>query len=310
MACSSSDTESNSDGNDEEAALLFPPNNNFNSATFDPFAGGNVKGVAFGIRYEKSRRKRKEKARKQHLEEAHAFDIDDGNEYSSSSSFRCISNVLILFFICAVAMSILDRRQRRRIKLVVEKNSRRHHGSVPSSRWGHRFDDDDDSRIKKGERDELTIAYQSGYKGTAHIAKYHSHNNNPHAGSKLTPQDMELAIEEWEEYDMEVGHLLSSVGSDWDIYSNSETASEYTEHTDCDENASVDDEYNDHWVQYFDTSSKQSYYYHVETNTTQWDKPKIVEGVALFGYDYDTGEEIVLEGMKRAETADLNHEYT
>ncbi|KAL7488733.1 hypothetical protein ACHAW6_014328 [Cyclotella cf. meneghiniana] len=309
MACSSSDSESNSDVNDEEAALLFPPNNNFNSATFGPVAGENVKGVASGIRYEKSRWKRNENARKKHLEAAHAFDIDDRNEYTSSSSFRCISNVLILIFVCAVAMSILDRRQRRRIKLVLEMNSRRYHGSAPSSRWGHRFDDDDDSMIK-GKRDELTIAYQSGYKGTAHIAKYRSHNNNPHAASKLTPQDMELAIEEWEEYGMEVEHLLSSAGSDWDIYSNPEKASEYAENTHFDENASVGDEYNDHWVQYFDTSSKQTYYYHVETNTTQWDKPRIVEGVALYGYDFDTGEEVVLEGEEGAETADPNQDST
>eukprot|EP00804_Cyclotella_cryptica_P008339 CCRYP_018328-RA/>CCRYP_018328-RA protein AED:0.04 eAED:0.04 QI:64/1/1/1/0/0/2/102/285 len=285
MPSSSSDSESNCGVNDEEAALLFPSNNNFNSASFDPVGGGNIQGVAFGIRYEKSRRERKKKSRKQRLERAHAFDIDDGNEYASSSSFPCVSNVLIIIFVCTVASSILDRRQRRKTKNVPEGNFRIHHGSLPSSRWGHRFDDDDDdSSFKKGERDELTIAYQSGYKGTAHIAKYHTHNNNPGARSQLTPNDIELDIEEWEKYEAEVSHLLSGTGSDWDIYFNKKKSSEYSENTDSDENAA--------------------------TNTTQWDKPKIGEGVALFGYDYVTGENIVLEAKKITPTVDVNQDFT
>ena len=274
MAPTVYDSDSNSDSDEE--APLFTVNSNFNSAAYDPVTGENIKGVAYGVRYENSRRKRKDEARARYAEE----------EMLSSRSLRCISNVSIFVFILLVTIAILDVKHRRKIARVKEENAKLHRGSVASSRWGHRFDDDD-SLYTDG-RDEHIISSHSAFE-----PKYHSHNNNPRAKA-ATKHDLEVNKERWEEYEMEVSHLLSSAGPDWDIHTNPR---EKTLDEDGDNAEDADgDEYDDHWVRYFDPKSKQSYYLHIETNTTQWDKPEVMDGVVIYGLDYETGEDIVLEG--------------
>jgi hypothetical protein len=279
---SPTDSDSNSDIDDEEAPLFFPSSNNFNSATTDPSSGMNLDGVAFGVNYEKSRRERKEKARQKQFE---VFDIGDDDEPYSSyiCSFRCLPNSVI--FIVVFSCTIIEILLRQKVTLTnQQKNTQIHHGSVPSSRWGHRFDDDDDSPEKEGARKELTPLYNSGYKGTTHIPKYHSHGHaNKPQKKKLTPHDLELDEEEWEEYEMEVGHLLSSTGPDWDIYQDPKTAEQPKKASDL-------DGYDEHWIQYFDQESEQFYYFGVETNITQWDKPDVNGRVIIFRYNYETGE--------------------
>ena len=265
MPPSPSDSDSNSDIDDEEAPLFFPSNNNFNSATADP-TGKNIDGVAFGVNYKKTRRKHKEGRTR--LE---PFDIElevTESSYQLSRTCSYASNAIIcILIVTCCTLAIFYRRQQQKASIDKEHGPI-HHGSVPSSRWGHRFDDDDDSFDNI--REELMPAYHSGYKGTTHIPKYHrhGHNKNKPKKKKLTPHDMELDTEEWEEYEMEVGHLLSAAPG---------------------KNAEGDG-LDEHWIRYVDQTSNKSYYFNVEANTTQWDKPDVKPGVVIFGYDYQTGE--------------------
>lgn len=64
---------------------------------------------------------------------------------------------------------------------------------------------------------------------------------------------------------MEVAHVLADASSGWDIHSKSGEAKE-------------NDDYTDHWVEFYDESSERYYYYHVETNATQWEKPEVGNG--------------------------------
>ena len=274
-----SDSDSNSDIDDEEAPLFFPSSSNFNSATTRD-TGENIKGVAFGLDYQKLRKERRGKATgKKALD---PFDIKISREpYAFIRSSCCTYNVMMGIFVLSstIAIALLHRRQQLKAASIDQERTRFRHGSMPSSRWGNRFDDDDDSLGHA--KDEFKPAYESGYKGTASIPKYHSHghNKNKPRKKKLTPQDMELDMEEWEEYEMEVSNLLSS----------NTRAREYT----VDENqydVIDEDKYDQHWIQYFDQESNEPYYYNVETNITQWDRPQVKKGVLIFDYDYNTGD--------------------
>jgi hypothetical protein len=161
------------------------------------------------------------------------------------------------------------------------------HGSVPPSRWGHRFDDDHNI-LSGGDGDDVVNNIEDG---TIKAPKYHSHNH--HHNKVLTPEEVKKDLEEWEEFDMEVASLLADSRPDWDVNSNP-NLNDGTGET-------VEDGYTDHWVQYFDSSSQQYYYFHRETNATKWEKPNVVMGVVILGYTYGTGAEYVVEEMKLPE---------
>ena len=48
-------------------------------------------------------------------------------------------------------------------------------------------------------------------------------------------------------------------------------------------------------MQYYDKASSSYYYFHRETNTSQWEKPDIGVGVVLLGVAYGTGREYIVE---------------
>ena len=282
-----SDSDSNSDIDDEEAPLFFPSSSNFNSATTRE-TGEKIKGVAFGLDYQKLRKERREKAAGKNALES--FDIEISREpYTVIRSSHCTYNVMMGIFVlsCTIAIGLLHRRQQLKAASISHQRTRFHHGSMPSSRWGNRFDDDDDSLDHT--KDHFSPAYESGYKGTASIPKYHSHGHskpNKPRKKKLTPQDMELDMEEWEEYEMEVSNLLASSKPDWDIHQNTRTSDKGIHENQND--VADEDRYDHHWIQYFDQESKEPYYYNIETNITQWDRPQVTNGMLIF--DYDTGD--------------------
>ena len=89
---------------------------------------------------------------------------------------------------------------------------------------------------------------------------------------------------------MEVAHVLAGSGPGWDIHAKSGGGAK-----DGNDDES-DDGYADHWVRYYDGASGQYYYYHRETNTTQWEKPEVGSGVLLLGMVNDTEREYAIEG--------------
>lgn len=281
----SSSSDSNSDIDEEEAPLFFPSSNNFNAATVNPKNGKNIGGVAYGVDYEKRRRERRERAMKKQFE---AFDIEmeDSGHASRSYSFRCISNIMICIVVLSSTIAILHRRHQQ--KAATEQEHKLiHHLSKPSSRWGHRFDDDDDFPVGE-HRDELVPSFDSGHKGTTNIPKYHIHGHNankPHK-KKLAPKDMELDMEEWEEYEMEVSHVLSNSKPGWDIHNNPRKPENKASHE-------FADDYNEHWIKYLDQESEQPYYFNVDTNTTQWETPEVNDDIIVLVYDYESGELLV-----------------
>ena len=57
-------------------------------------------------------------------------------------------------------------------------------------------------------------------------------------------------------------------------------------------------------MQYYDKSSENYYYYHRETNATQWEKPVLNEGVVLLGIAYGTGRDYIIEEGGTIERSD------
>jgi hypothetical protein len=157
------------------------------------------------------------------------------------------------------------------------------HGANASSRWGHRFDDDE------FEGDDIV------FDTVVNTPKYHSQNHHKHG--ELTPGQEKEELARWEDYEMDVANVLANSGKDWDIYS--KTGGVASDGLDNREKEKVD-----HWVQYFDQSSQHYYYFHKETNTSTWTKPEIVKGVVLLGLTR-TGTEYVVEEFKGDENVAL-----
>mmetsp|Transcript_12494 Transcript_12494/g.27332 ORF Transcript_12494/g.27332 Transcript_12494/m.27332 type:complete len:600 (+) Transcript_12494:127-1926(+) len=318
------------DDEDEEAPL-FSPSNNFNSATADHTTGNNIKGLGYAVDYHKSRAERKEKELHHNLEiecekkkrhtnnsgnnkwwwwEEEEFDDIDFDEHYHVRRPCSKTNGVVFLLSFGLALMIIEQQYhflfgqknhnggsaggggiaslgfhgRSNLNTTVHGAS---HGSVPASRWGHRFDDDHNI-LSGGDGDDVVNNIEDG---TIKAPKYHSHNH--HHNKVLTPEEVKKDLEEWEEFDMEVASLLADSRPDWDVNSNP-NLNDGTGET-------VEDGYTDHWVQYFDSSSQQYYYFHRETNATQWEKPNVVMGVVILGYTYGTGAEYVVEEMKLPE---------
>jgi len=142
----------------------------------------------------------------------------------------------------------------------------------------------------------------------------------------LTPAQQKLKNQrEWEEYEMEVAQLLADSRPGWDVRSkhggavpventrdgNGDTNTNTESKTD--NRSGRNDGFEHHWVQYYDKHSREHYYYHVETNTTQWQRPPLVQGVVLLGFDAGSGKEYVIEKFEERDPAveepdhELNH---
>jgi hypothetical protein len=165
----------------------------------------------------------------------------------------------VVFALVCIAL-LLKHHERSTISQRADNDAQPQHNSTqvraPSSRWGHRFDDDD--------------------------------------FAELTPEEKEAEMGNWEDFEMEVANVLvDSSSHGWDI--NSKTGGQ-DDNNDVDDENDIDDGYTDHWVQYYDKSSEQYYFFHRETNTTQWEKPEVVEGVVLLGIAHGTGREYIIEG--------------
>jgi len=96
---------------------------------------------------------------------------------------------------------------------------------------------------------------------------------------------------------MEVANVLADSSPGWDINSKTggETNSDIAEQYNYDGFAEHYTQFTDHYVQYYDKSSSGYYYYHRETNTTQWEKPEINRGIVLLGIAYGTGRDYIIE---------------
>lgn len=209
------------DGEDEEAPLFFAPSNNFNFAT-DNHKDQHAKGDGWGVDYLMSRADRKERDRQEKFEiegrmqerrerqeskwwwesgesgyEEDEWDDIDFNDYHSSSSFKCkrfAKNVLISSLAVAAALTFhaLGKRSTQHTNDANLEHSA-HKGSKPSSRWGHRFDDDD----ALGGDDTIQIV--DGSEGDIGIPKYHKHSHNTRHGN-LTVEEKEMEAEKWEDF--------------------------------------------------------------------------------------------------------------
>ncbi len=301
----SGDDESDSDyhsSDDEENATFFPTSDNFNYATDKP-ERMHREGDQFGVDYLKGRAERKARERRKQFEieswqyerqsdwkccwedDPDEFDEVDFLDYQESRKRRVLlANTAIFLTSFILGVAIMDHQTHFLFgkSKSASKNSvsSLHQYGNSSSRWGHRFDDDaidgDDSlfNVKVGS------------------PKYHSHNHNTH--EELTEEEIKEDIAKWEDYEMDVANVLANSGAEWDIHSKTGVIS------DGDDSVDADEESIDHWVQYFDQTAQQYYYFHKETNTTTWTKPDIVQGVVLLGLTR-SGSEYVLEEFKGEE---------
>ncbi|KAL7529235.1 hypothetical protein ACHAXR_004833, partial [Thalassiosira sp. AJA248-18] len=291
----------------EGAPLFFSPSGNFNSAT-DGYSEQHAKGAGWGVDYLLERAKKKEKERKQKKQ---AFEIEerrrrkeersgelwwwqDNDEWDDvdfddyhKRSFKCSIQALLftMAFAAAIAFVVRGKLGSATQQHDADNGELAHsdfHGATPSSRWGHRFDDDD--AAPEGEED-----YYINESDGKRIPKYHHHSHKNHSKS-LTPEEKAAEEGNWEDYEMLVADVLSNASPEWDINS------KVGETSDNDEDDGNDsDGYTDHWVRYFDKSSQAYYYFHQETNVTTWVKPVMERGVAILGITYGTGKEYVIE---------------
>ena len=295
----SNEYSSSEEESDEETATLFT--SQFQYATDKP-TNFHREGEDFGIDYLASRAERRAMKRRQQqqqqrfeIESRHGqnsawrwcweeeeFDDVDFMEYQESFRKRALVMNTVIFFLSFIFGMVIMEHQ---FHFIRGKSSRMQHNAAlashdhgnASSRWGHRFDDD----AVNG--DDAVFDVKMG------SPKYHSHNHHNH--EEMTEEEIKEDIEKWEDYEMDVANLLANSGSDWDIHSKSGGA------VDDEDSEEVNDLITDHWIQYYDESSLQFYYFHKETNTTTWTKPEIVEGTVLMGLTR-LGSEYVLEEFK------------
>ncbi len=305
-----SDDESDSDyhsSDDEENATFFPTSDNFNYATDRP-ERMHKEGEQFGVDYLKGRAERKARERHRRFEieswqyqrqsdwrwcwgdDPDEFDDVDFLDYQESRKRRVLlANMAIFLTSFILGVAIMEHQ----MHYLFGKSKSSKHNSVSSlhqygnasSRWGHRFDDD------AIDGDDSLFSVKVG------SPKYHSHNHNNHG--ELTEEEIKEDIAKWEDYEMDVANVLANSGAEWDIHSKTGVITNGDDSEDTDE-ASID-----HWVQYFDQSAQQYYYFHKETNTTTWTKPDIVHGVVLLGLTR-SGSEYVLEEFKGEEDTASN----
>lgn len=310
----SSDSDFCSSSSDEEENIqFFQPSNNFNYATDKPTIL-HKEGDCFGVDYLKTRAERKAKERQHRFEieawqeqrrhqgkwrwcwegEDDEFDDVDFLDYQESIKRRTLmTNVVIFFVSFFVCTAILEHQMHflsgRSSSSSVKHNTATslHHdsnGMNASSRWGHRFDDD--------ALDGDDIVFDTNF---GNNPKYHSHNR--HHNDNLSPEEEMEDLEKWEEYEMDTANVLANSAQGWDIHSKSGGLEQ-------DSDKEREDDENDHWVQYFDKSSQQYYYFHKETNATTWTKPDIVKGVILLGVTR-SGTEYIVEEFKDDEDSDV-----
>eukprot|EP00584_Thalassiosira_punctigera_P027038 CAMPEP_0172577640 /NCGR_PEP_ID=MMETSP1067-20121228/138333_1 /TAXON_ID=265564 ORGANISM="Thalassiosira punctigera, Strain Tpunct2005C2" /NCGR_SAMPLE_ID=MMETSP1067 /ASSEMBLY_ACC=CAM_ASM_000444 /LENGTH=957 /DNA_ID=CAMNT_0013370329 /DNA_START=1 /DNA_END=2874 /DNA_ORIENTATION=+ len=233
-------------------------------------------------------------------------DVDFDNYHNSTFRFqRGRARFVLVFsltFLAAIAFlerdNLLGRSKgRRRSNRVHGRNSNQtsaHHGSIPSSRWGNRFDD---AAATAG--DDMVILAPSavdndGRDGEVKRAPRYHHRGHNRTRLPSTPEQKNMELEKWEDYEMEVASVLAGSGTGRDIHSkNGELPVEDGDNST--DGSDEDDRYTDHWVRYHDKSSGNYYYFHRETNMTQWEAPLMNEGVVLLGVVYGTGSEYVIE---------------
>lgn len=306
-----SEDESDSDyrsSDDEENATFFPTSDNFNYATDRP-ERMHKEGDRFGVDYLKGRaeRKARERQRRKQFEieswqyqrqsdwrwcwedDPDEFDEVDFLDYQESRKRRVLlANTAIFLTSFVLGVAIIERMH---FLFGKSKSSAKHSVSSlhqygnASSRWGHRFDDD------AIDGDDSLFSVKVG------SPKYHSHNHRPH--EELTEEEIKEDIAKWEDYEMDVANVLANSGAEWDIHSKTGVISNGDDSDETDEGST------NHWVQYFDQSAQQYYYFHKETNTTTWTKPDIVQGVVLLGLTR-SGSEYVLEEFKGDEDTASN----
>lgn len=305
----SSESRSSQDESEDEEAPLFFGTSNFTTAS-DTYASHHVKGVGWGVDYLLARAQRKRHEKQQERFEIkerrereednrqlwwwqdnnddsydeHDFDdVDFDGGYRRHSfvhrHMRGVKNVVLMAVSLVLAIAFFEMGSKTTqnnnpdaANLETESN---HHGTAPSSRWGHRFDENRTS-------------------------------------TKITAKEKEAELEKWEDYEMEVANVLAETASGgWDIHSKTGNATKDAEEKDgknkkknAEEeegsnnnyaNGYHSDGYSDHWVQFYDKSSEAYYYFHRETNATQWEKPAMVKGVALLGIAYGTQREYIIE---------------
>eukprot|EP00581_Thalassiosira_minuscula_P001909 CAMPEP_0183748716 /NCGR_PEP_ID=MMETSP0737-20130205/67914_1 /TAXON_ID=385413 /ORGANISM="Thalassiosira miniscula, Strain CCMP1093" /LENGTH=1088 /DNA_ID=CAMNT_0025984455 /DNA_START=208 /DNA_END=3474 /DNA_ORIENTATION=- len=238
------------------------------------------------------------------------FDDIDFDDYRRNHHRSCclrgkfgrLTNVTLAFAAAFIVVLLFFEKDNLSKKLHKSKSSMydgassaNNMGMVPSSRWGNRFDDDD----RVGDGGDDTVIMADGRTDES-VPRYHKHSHN--RSQPLTPEQKAMELEKWEDYELEVANVLADGRSDWDIHEKGGGYRDFTEDRSIGDNnettATMEDSYAEHWIQYFDKSSEKYYYYHRETNASQWEKPALGQGVVLLGISYSTGREYVIEEGK------------
>jgi len=277
----SQSSSSSSSSEDSEDAPLFA-SSNFSSAT-DNYTNEHIKGVEYGVDYLESRAERKEQERRHQFEieqqrelerrSKWCWEDDDDDEWQDDVDFDSNYHQQTIFNKC--------RRRRKGKKfmfifaIIVASSIAYHHQRSKFNTSSMSNEDD-----IEGEE----------YIGTTPSSRWGNRNNDNFKFDNTTAKEKEEELEKWEDYETEVANVLADASADWDIYKSGGGRKD-----DDTDNDDASDEYKDHWIQYFDKASQGYYYYHRESNTTQWKKPEIVEGTVLLGITYGTGSEYVVE---------------
>ncbi|KAL7535145.1 hypothetical protein ACHAWF_005069 [Thalassiosira exigua] len=339
---SDDDEEEDEDEEDEEAPLFFAPSDNFDSAT-DARSSDRARGVGWGADCPSSRARRKEEERRHRFEierreegrggklwrrrgrdDEGWDDVDfDRRPSRRRRAGRCLALAAVAAIVAAaiVAAAAVAASQRGKVgggaagpEGAADLPPPARGGAVPSSRWGRRFDDDDDSALEGGaEGIDYVVDSRSGQRGPKYRRHGHKNRTEPR-----TPEDREREEGEregeWEEYEAEVASVLADARPGWDV--NAKHGGKADEEEDEGEgrgdndydNGYASDAYDDRWIRYYDKSTRMYYYFHRETNATQWEKPRVEAGTVLLGIAYGTGREYVLEDGGAAEAAEEEEE--